>query len=157
MGIMGKDGIGMGNTQRLRSPVWVCSFHEVRFSRKLWIVQGQRKSVKKKRPYVARGRCATQGLILLLLSGILKSQTRCQFFAETRYLRFANSCIPAYFAVVVERRVTSWAPPSTMETEETRVSFASRCRSGMVMTPTLHMVDLTLYREASTLSCREPA
>ena len=55
------------------------------------------------------------------------------------------------------RRVTSWAPPSTMETADTRVSLASRCRSGMVMTPQLHMVDLTLYREASTLSCREPA
>jgi len=55
------------------------------------------------------------------------------------------------------RRVTSWAPPSTMETEETRVSFASRIRSGMLVTPTLHMVDLTLYMEASTLSCREPA
>ena len=62
-----------------------------------------------------------------------------------------------YFTVLVERRVTSWAPPSTMETEETRVSLASRCRSGMVMTPQLHMVDLTLYREASTLSCRGPA
>ena len=55
------------------------------------------------------------------------------------------------------RRVTSWAPPSTMETEETRVSLASRCRSGMFRTPQLHMVDLTLYREASTLSCRGPA
>ena len=80
IGIMGKDGIGIGNAQRLRSPVWVCSFHEVRFSRKLWIVQGQRKSVKKKRPYVARGRCATQGLILLLLSGC----QRMQLFAPIR-------------------------------------------------------------------------
>ena len=26
MEIMGKDGIGMGNTQRLRSPVWVLLF-----------------------------------------------------------------------------------------------------------------------------------
>ena len=62
-----------------------------------------------------------------------------------------------YFAGELERRVTSWAPPSTMETEETRVSLASRCRSGMLVTPQLHMVDLTLYREASTLSWREPA
>ena len=62
-----------------------------------------------------------------------------------------------YLWVEVERRVTSWAPPSTMETEETRVSLASSCRSGMLVTPTLHMVDLTLYMEASTLSCREPA
>ena len=62
-----------------------------------------------------------------------------------------------YFTLEALRRVTSWAPPSTMETEDTRVSLASRCRSGMVMTPQLHMVDLTLYREASTLSCRGPA
>ena len=63
----------------------------------------------------------------------------------------------AYFAGAAERRVTSWAPPSTIEVAETRVSLASRCRSGMLITPQLHMVDLTLYREASTLSCREPA
>ena len=62
-----------------------------------------------------------------------------------------------YFTGLVERRVTSWAPPSTMDTEETRVSLASRCRSGMVMTPQVHLVDLTFYREASTLSCRGPA
>jgi len=62
-----------------------------------------------------------------------------------------------HFTVVVERRVTSWAPPSTMEVAETRVSLASRWRSGMVMTPQLHMVDLTLYKEASTLSWRGPA
>jgi hypothetical protein len=46
----------------LRSPVWVCSFHEVGLSRENWIVQGQRKSVEK-RPHVARKLCATQGLI----------------------------------------------------------------------------------------------
>ena len=67
--------------------------------------------------------------------------------------RIAHRGLPAYLL----RRVTSWAPPSTMETEETRVSLASRIRSGMLVTPTLHMVDLTLYMEASTLSCREPA
>ena len=55
------------------------------------------------------------------------------------------------------RRVTSWAPPSTMETAETRVSFAPFWKSGMLMKPQLHIVALTLYREASTLSCREPA
>ena len=31
-----------------------------------------------------------------------------------------------YFTLEVERRVTSWAPPSTMDTEDTRVSLASR-------------------------------
>ena len=69
----------------------------------------------------------------------------------------SRPCRAVYLWVLVERRVTSWAPPSTMETEETRVSLASRIRSGMFRTPTLHMVDLTLYMEASTLSCREPA
>ena len=49
-----------------------------------------------------------------------------------------------YFTVLVERNVTSWAPPSTMEVAETSVSLASRCRSGMVITPQLHIVDLTL-------------
>ena len=62
-----------------------------------------------------------------------------------------------YFTLDVERRVTSWAPPSTMETEDTRVNLASRCRSGILVTPTLHMVERTLYRELSTLSWREPA
>ena len=32
----------------LRSPVWVCYFHEVGLSREHWIVQDQRKSVEKK-------------------------------------------------------------------------------------------------------------
>ena len=63
----------------------------------------------------------------------------------------------SYFAGEVDRRVTSWYPPSTMEVEDTRVSLASRCRSGIFVTPQLHMVLLTLYRLASTLSCREPA
>ncbi len=49
-----------------------------------------------------------------------------------------------HFAAEVERNVTSWAPPSTMEVAETSVSLASFCRSGMVMTPQLHIVDLTL-------------
>ena len=62
-----------------------------------------------------------------------------------------------YLAEEVERRDTSWYPPSTMEVEDTRVSLAFCCRSGILVTPTLHMVDLTLYRLASTLSCREPA
>ena len=60
----------------------------------------------------------------------------------------SRPCRADYLWVLVERRVTSWAPPSTMETEETRVSLASRIRSGMFSTPTLHMVDLTLYMEA---------
>ena len=76
---------------------------------------------------------------------------------KPRFRKFETGVVVIYLTGLVERRVTSWAPPSTMETEETRVSLASRCRSGMVITPQLHMVDLTLYREASTLSCRGPA
>ena len=45
----------------LRSPVWVCSFHEVGVSRENWIVQGQRKSVEKKTS-CSTDLCATQGL-----------------------------------------------------------------------------------------------
>ena len=67
--------------------------------------------------------------------------------------RIAHRGFPAYLL----RRVTSWTPPSTMETEETRVSLASRIRSGMLVTPTLPMVDLTLYRLFSTLSWSVPA
>ena len=43
--------------------------------------------------------------------------------------RPCTHCLPghrAYFTLEVERRVTSWAPPSTMDTEDTRVSLALR-------------------------------
>ena len=35
--------------------------------------------------------------------------------------------------------------------------FAFCCSSSMVMAPQLHIVDFTLYRDLSTLSCRGPA
>ncbi len=41
-------------------------------------------------------------------------------------------------------RITSWLPPSTMLTEDTSVSFASRFRSERLVTPQLHMVDFIL-------------
>ena len=41
-------------------------------------------------------------------------------------------------------RTTSWAPPSTIDVAETSVILAFFCRSGMLFTPTLHIVDLTL-------------
>ena len=66
MEIMGNDGIGMGNTQKLRSPVWVCSFHEVELSRENWIVQGQRKSVEKKTSCSTDFVCYTRSYFLLL-------------------------------------------------------------------------------------------
>lgn len=52
-----------------------------------------------------------------------------------------------YRLLLVSRSTTSWAPPSTMEVEEIRVSLACFCRSGMVRTPQLHMVERTLARE----------
>ena len=84
---------------------------------------------------------------------LLSHQKTAPFFPE----RCCFHNIFSYFAGEVDRRVTSWYPPSTMEVEDTRVSLASRCRSGIFVTPQLHMVLLTLYRLASTLSCREPA
>ena len=44
----------------------------------------------------------------------------------------------------VERSVTSWYPPSTIDVADTSVRRAFFCRSGMFVTPTLHMVDFTL-------------
>ena len=124
----------------LRSPVWVCSFHEVGLSRESGSYKVSEK-VYKKRPHVARF-CELHKVCFLLLSGC----QRMQLFAPVRMRGVALRHLKRipYFAEEVERRVTSWAPPSTMETEETRVSLASLWRSGMVMTPQLHMVDLTL-------------
>ena len=52
---------------------------------------------------------------------------------------------------------TSWAPPSTMDVDETMVSFAFSCSSGMVSAPQLHIVDFTFDSVRSTLSFSEPA
>ena len=52
---------------------------------------------------------------------------------------------------------TSWLPPSTMEVEETTVSLAFCCSSGMESAPQLHMVLLTLYRVVWTPSASGPA
>ena len=66
---------------------------------------------------------------------------------------------PGYliFVTFLSLRTTSWAPPSTMETEETRVILAFCWSSGIVRAPQLHMVDLTLLRVRPTLSLRLPA
>ena len=66
--------------------------------------------------------------------------------------------LPPYFIVgAVSLRMTSWAPPSTMEVAETRVSLAFCWNSGMVSAPQLHMVDFTLLSVIATLSFRLPA
>ena len=52
---------------------------------------------------------------------------------------------------------TSCAPPSTMLTEDTSVSFAFFCSSGIVSAPQLHIVERTLLSVRFTLSFRLPA
>ena len=52
---------------------------------------------------------------------------------------------------------TSWAPPSTMEVAETRVSLAFSRNSGMVRAPQLHMVERILDRVVAIPSAEEPA
>ena len=66
--------------------------------------------------------------------------------------------LPPYFIVgAVSLRMTSWAPPSTMEVAETMVSLAFFCSSGMVSAPQLHMVERTFARDWRTPSERLPA
>ena len=66
--------------------------------------------------------------------------------------------LPDYLSVVFfSLRMTSWAPPSTMDVAETRVILAFCCSSGMVRAPQLHMVDLILLVVFSTFSLSGPA
>ena len=66
--MIGNDGNRMGIPRGLRSFFWVCYFHEVGLSRKK---PGYSKvNIRiKKRPYVARKMCATQGLKFLFFLG----------------------------------------------------------------------------------------
>ena len=63
----------------------------------------------------------------------------------------------AYLLFTESLSRTSCAPPSTMETEDTRVSFALSRSSSMVSAPQLHMVERTLERVVAMPSDREPA
>ena len=58
-----------------------CSFHEVRKAGMLSSYQGQYKN--KKRPYVARKMCATQGLKFLFFLGISQNVQVCPFDGVT--------------------------------------------------------------------------
>ncbi len=58
---------------------------------------------------------------------------------------------------VVSFWMTSWAPPSTMLVDETRVRTAFSCSSGIVSAPQLHIVCFTLLSVRATLSFRDPA
>ena len=62
-----------------------------------------------------------------------------------------------FWELAVSFRMTSWAPPSTMEVAETMVSFAFCCSSGIVSAPQLHMVERTFARDCRTPSDRLPA
>ena len=62
-----------------------------------------------------------------------------------------------YYKFLLSFSKTSCAPPSTILVAETRVNLAFFCNSGILRAPQLHIVDLTLAKEAFTLSFNEPA
>ena len=68
-----------------------------------------------------------------------------------------SNIAPYFNAAVVSFWMTSWAPPSTMEVAETRVSFAFCWNSGIFSAPQLHIVERTLLSVRATLSFRRPA
>ena len=68
---------------------WVCSFHEVRKAGMLRVSQGQYKN--KKRPYVARNLCATQGRIFLSFLGLSQNVQVCPFDGVTGCERFPKT------------------------------------------------------------------
>ena len=66
--MIGNDGNRMGNTQRFTKFFLGLLFSQSGVKQKeTWIFQGQYKN--KKRPYVARKMCATQGLKFLFFLG----------------------------------------------------------------------------------------
>ncbi len=66
-----------------------CSFHEVRKAGMLSSYQGQYKN--KKRPYVARKMCATQGLKFLSFLGASQNVQVCPFDGVTGYRVFPKT------------------------------------------------------------------
>ena len=69
--MIGNDGDRMGNTQRFTKFFLGLLFSRSGVKQKeTWIFQGQYKN--KKRPYVARKMCATQGLKFLFFSWVLR-------------------------------------------------------------------------------------
>lgn len=65
----------------------------------------------------------------------------------------------SYFTgvILLSFNTTSWAPPSTILTDDTRVSLALLWNSGMLKAPQLHMVERTLLSVMLRLSWRLPA
>ena len=84
----------------------------------------------------------------------VRQHTRAELAASLHEKMGATACAPILFIFNrvsrvsylfdVERSVTSWYPPSTIDVADTSVRRAFFCRSGMFVTPTLHMVDFTL-------------
>ena len=70
-----------------------------------------------------------------------------QTFAATPYLPFLS----------LSFWMTSCAPPSTMDVEDTTTSLAFCWNSSMEEEPQEHIVAFTFAREVSTPSLREPA
>ena len=76
--MIGNDGNRMGNTQRFTEFFLGLLFSRSGVKQKeTWIFQGQYK--KKKRPYVARKMCATQGLKFLSFLGFSQNVQICPF------------------------------------------------------------------------------
>jgi hypothetical protein len=67
-----------------------CSFHEVRKAGMLRVSQGQ--YTERKRPYVARKLCATQGLKFLSFLGVSQNVQVCPFDWVTGCERFPKTC-----------------------------------------------------------------
>ncbi len=74
-----------------------------------------------------------------------------------RYSVYSFSLYTNFLYFVVSFRRTSCAPPSTMETEETNVSFAFSRSSGRVSAPQLHMVERIFDKVTATPSANAPA
>ena len=91
----------------------------------------------------------TQGF---LQNSAIKSRRRAQIETlrrpdgSTAVLPYQKLSQPFMMLGVAFFSTTSWPPPSTIEVEDTTVSLAFCCSSGMDSAPQLHMVLLTLYR-----------
>lgn len=61
------------------------------------------------------------------------------------------------YLIYLSLRITSCAPPSTIEVDDTSVIFALLWNCGMVIEPQLHIVEMILPKVTSRLSFIFPA
>ena len=88
--MIGKYGNRMGNTQRFTKFLLGLLFSRSGVKQKeTWIFQGQYK--KKKRTYVARKMCATQGLKFLSILGVSQAARFCPFVGLRGCVRFPKT------------------------------------------------------------------